>query len=200
MTSRQIITKLIKAIKNNDKTEINKLRKEYSKTGYVISDYKLKQMMKKYSSAKSKIKKSRKSKSSKRNKLRKSKSRKSRVRKSKIKGGMLKRISGMIYGDNSLPKAEPPKSSRKKVYDKDIEDDFVDVSIETEDQKVRNKMIFEIKKKLNEIFKEKIKGTDKKSYEDRNNIVDLMFSLEQMKDEDIIKYHKKFVLDLDKYS
>jgi hypothetical protein len=40
---------LIKAIKNDDKSEIKKLRKEYSKAGYIISDNDLKRLIKKHS-------------------------------------------------------------------------------------------------------------------------------------------------------
>ena len=76
MTSRQIITNLIKAIKKDDRTEISKLRKEYSKIGYVISNSKLKQMILKYSSLrksrKSSVRKSRKSRIMKLRKSRKS--------------------------------------------------------------------------------------------------------------------------------
>jgi hypothetical protein len=39
---------LIKAIKNNNKSKIAKFRKEYAKAGYIITDTKLNQLMKKY--------------------------------------------------------------------------------------------------------------------------------------------------------
>jgi hypothetical protein len=48
-STRQIMNDLIKAIKNDDKSEIKKLRKEYSKAGYIISDNDLKRLIKKHS-------------------------------------------------------------------------------------------------------------------------------------------------------
>lgn len=42
MTTRQVLGDLIKAIRNDDKVKINKLRKEYSKTGYILSDLDIK--------------------------------------------------------------------------------------------------------------------------------------------------------------
>jgi hypothetical protein len=47
-TTRQIMNDLIKAIKNNNKSKIAKFRKEYAKAGYIITDTKLNQLMKKY--------------------------------------------------------------------------------------------------------------------------------------------------------
>ena len=49
MTSRQILGELIKAIRNDDKVKINKLRKEYSKTGFTLSDRDMKNLHKKHS-------------------------------------------------------------------------------------------------------------------------------------------------------
>ena len=49
MTTRQVLGELIKAIRNDDKVKINKLRKEYSKTGYTLSDRDMKNLHKKHS-------------------------------------------------------------------------------------------------------------------------------------------------------
>jgi len=48
-STRQIMNDFIKAIKNDNKSEIKKLRKEYSKAGYIISDNDLKRLIKKHS-------------------------------------------------------------------------------------------------------------------------------------------------------
>ena len=49
MTTRQVLGELIKAIRNDDKVKINKLRKEYAKTGYTLSDRDMKNLHKKHS-------------------------------------------------------------------------------------------------------------------------------------------------------
>jgi len=54
MTSRQIICEIIKAIKNDDKIKIKKFRKEYLKTGYILSDRDMKNLHKKHSKSKRK--------------------------------------------------------------------------------------------------------------------------------------------------
>ena len=197
MTSRQIISNLIKAIKKDDKMKISKLRKEYSKIGYVISDAKLKQMIKKYSLSKSRGMKLRKSRKSRSMKLRKSrKSRGMKLRKSKtLHGGMMKRIYNIIYGDNSLPKASPPLGTGENIHYKPDDDDYLVVSTETESEKQRRQMVAAIITNLSKENLKTFENYDDESFKKRHELLKLAALVDKMNFEDLNKLYIKVVLD-----
>jgi hypothetical protein len=135
------------------------------------------------------------------------KSRKSSVRKSKkvrksktLDGGMMKHLSSMIYGDNSLPKADPPRGTRKEVFDKVTDDDYVNLSLETDREKERRQnresMINSILINLKEKFDKTMDKHDLKTdLEYRNKLMKLSLSLNEMNDKELNEYYKIYVLD-----
>ncbi len=127
-TTRQIMNDLIKAVKNDNKSKIKKLRKEYSNAGYIISDTQLNKMVKK-STRKSKksVKKStrksvKKSKKSTRKSVKKSKksTRKSvkkykkSTRKSKKSTKKSKKSTKKPAKKSTIKSKKPAKKSTRK--------------------------------------------------------------------------------------